>query len=177
MNVAVYCGSQPGKRPIYMETATQLGETLAKNGFGLVYGGSNVGLMGAVASEALKGGGHVIGVMPEHLSAREITHTGLTEIHFVKSMHERKQMMVDFADAFVAMPGGGGTLDEFFEVFCWAQIELHTKPVILLNVDGFYDGLFMHFERMIEDGFVRESHRAILKVAKNVEEVIQFLQQ
>ena len=177
MNVAVYCGSSAGNRPIYIETATQLGKALATNGLGIVYGGSNIGLMGAMASEALNFGGRVIGIMPEHLSKREIAHIGLTEIHFVESMHARKKMMVDLADAFVAMPGGCGTLDEYFEVFTWAQIELHTKPVILFNIDGYYDALLQHFERMIEDGFVRESHREILKVATSVEELISILKE
>lgn len=175
MKVAVYCGSHQGKRPTYMETATKLGRALAKQGHQLVYGGSNVGLMGAMANEAITSGAYVIGVMPEHLSKREVAHSGLSEIHLVESMHVRKKMMADLADAYIAMPGGCGTLDEYFEIFTWAQIGLHEKPVILLNVDGFYDALLQHFERMIEDGFVREEHREILKVANSVEELQDLL--
>ena len=176
MKVAVYCGSQQGKRPIYMEMAAKLGAELAKQGHQIVYGGSKIGLMGAMANEAITHGAYVVGVMPEHLSKHEIVHSHLSEIHFVESMHVRKKMMADLADAFVAMPGGCGTLDEYFEVFTWAQIGLHEKPVILFNVDGYYDALLQHFERMIADGFVREEQRDILKVANTIEELITLLQ-
>ena len=175
MNVAVYCGSSTGKRPIYLETATKLGQALATNGFSIIYGGSNVGLMGAMANEALKHNGKVIGIMPKHLSKLELAHSSLSELHLVESMHERKKKMADLADAYVAMPGGCGTLDEVLEVFAGAQIRLHTKPVILFNIDGYYDTLLAHFERMIEDGFVREEHREILKVATTVEQLIELL--
>lgn len=176
MKVAVYCGSQEGKRPIYMETAAKLGAVLATEGHAIVYGGSKIGLMGAMANEAIKGEAYVIGVMPEHLSKQELAHTQLSEIHVVESMHVRKKMMADLADAYVAMPGGCGTLDEYFEVFTWAQIGLHNKPVILLNIDGYYDALLQHFERMIADGFVREEQRHILKVANDIEQLIELLQ-
>lgn len=175
MKVAIYCGSQQGKRPIYMETAKKVGEALAAHRYEIVYGGSKIGLMGAMANAAVQNGAKIIGIMPEHLSKREIAHTGLSEIHFVESMHVRKKMMADLADVFVTMPGGCGTLDEYFEIFTWAQIELHAKPVILLNIDGYYDALLQHFERMIADGFVREEHRKILKVATTVEELLQLL--
>lgn len=176
MNVAIYCGSHEGKRPIYLETAKKLGQALAQNGHGIVYGGSNIGLMAAMANEALTVGAKVIGVMPEHLAKLERAHKGLTDLHLVDSMHVRKKMMADLADAYVAMPGGCGTLDEYFEIFTWAQIGLHEKPVILMNIDGYYDALLLHFERMIADGFVREEHRKILKVATTVEELITYLQ-
>lgn len=175
MKVAIYCGSQQGARPVYMEMAAKLGNVLAQNRFHIVYGGSKIGLMGAMANEAIAGGAYVIGVMPEHLSKHEIAHTNLSEIHVVESMHARKKMMADLADAFVAMPGGCGTLDEYFEIFTWAQIGLHNKPVILFNIDGYYDALLQHFERMLADGFVRPEQREILKVANSIEELLKLL--
>ena len=175
MNVAIYCGSQPGRKPVYIEKAKELGETLAKAKIGIVYGGSNVGLMGTVADAALAHYGRVIGIMPEHLQKREIAHLHLTEIHFVESMHVRKKKMVDLSDAFIALPGGCGTLDEYFEVFTWAQIGLHHNPVILYNIDGFYDALIQHFNKMIEEGFICEEQRGILKVASTAEEILTIL--
>ncbi|HWL23428.1 MAG TPA: TIGR00730 family Rossman fold protein [Ureibacillus sp.] len=175
MNVAIYCGSQTGKNPIYIEKAKELGEQLAKAGLDIVYGGSNIGLMGAVADSALLHNGRVIGVMPEHLQKREIAHLHLTEIHFVDSMHTRKATMADLADAYIALPGGCGTLDEYFEIFTWAQIGLHTKPVILYNINGFYDALISHFDKMIEEGFVREEQRHILQVATSVDDLLSLL--
>lgn len=175
MNVAIYCGSQTGKSPIYIESAKELGETLAKEKIGIVYGGSNIGIMGAVADAALAHNGEVIGIMPEHLQKREIAHLHLTEIHFVESMHVRKKKMVDLSDAFIALPGGCGTLDEYFEVFTWAQIGLHENPVILYNINGFYDALIQHFEKMFEEGFIREEQRSILKVATNVNDILTIL--
>jgi len=176
MKIAVYCGSQMGTNPLYKENAAALGTALAQAQIGIVYGGSNIGLMGVMADAAIQEGGKIIGVMPTHLQQREIAHTKLTEIHFVDNMHIRKATMVDLADAFVAMPGGCGTLDEYFEVFTWAQIGLHEKPVILFNVDGFYDALIQHFHKMLDDGFIRPEHRAYLKIATTVEEILQFLQ-
>ena len=175
MNAAIYCGSQTGKKPVYIEGAKMLGETLAKAKIGIVYGGSNVGLMGAVADAALTHNGRVIGIMPEHLQKREIAHLHLTEIHFVESMHVRKKRMVDLSNAFIALPGGCGTLDEYFEVFTWAQIGLHSNPVILYNIDGFYDALIHHFNKMIEEGFIREEQREILQVATTAEEILTIL--
>ncbi|MDN4495427.1 TIGR00730 family Rossman fold protein [Ureibacillus aquaedulcis] len=175
MNVAIYCGSQAGKKDIYIEKAKELGETLAKAQIGIVYGGSNVGLMGAVADASLAHSGRVIGIMPEHLQKREIAHLHLTEIHFVESMHIRKKQMVDLSDAYIALPGGCGTLDEYFEVFTWAQIGLHQNPVILYNIDGFYDALILHFEKMIEEGFIREEQRDILRVATTADEILHIL--
>lgn len=175
MRVAVYCGSALGNSSIYAEKAKELGDKLASEDCGIIYGGSNIGLMGIIADTVLEAGGEVIGVMPTHLQQREIAHSSLTEIHFVESMHVRKAKMVDLADAFIALPGGAGTLDEYFEVFTWAQIGLHKKPVILFNVNGFYDAIVSHFEKMLEEGFVRDHQRGLLKVAKNVDEVIAFL--
>lgn len=177
MRVAVYCGSALGRSSVYAEKARELGNALAREGYGIVYGGSNVGLMGKLADAVLEADGEVIGVMPTHLQEREIAHTSLTEIHFVESMHVRKAKMVDLADAFIALPGGAGTLDEYFEVFTWAQIGLHTKPAILFNVNGFYDSIALHFEKMLEEGFVRDHQRELIKVAINVDEVIAFLKE
>lgn len=175
MKVAVYCGSQMGKLEIYKEAAAELGEVLAHAGHGIVYGGSNVGLMGKLADAALDAGGEVIGVMPTHLQQREIAHAHLTEIHFVESMHVRKAKMVDLSDAFIALPGGCGTLDEYFEVFTWAQIGLHEKPVILYNVNGFYDALILHFEKMLAEGFVREEQRGLLHIATSAQDIVDIL--
>ena len=175
VRVAIYCGSMLGKSEVYAEKAMELGKVLAHAGYGLVYGGANDGLMGKVADAALSIGGEVIGVMPEHGRLRERVHSSLTEIYYVQSMHERKQKMVDLADAFIAMPGGCGTLDEYFEVFTWAQIGLHDKKVILYNVDGFYDGLIMHFQKMMEQGFIREQHQSLLKVAVTLDEIFALL--
>ena len=175
MNVAIYCGSQVGKNPIYIEKASELGEQLAKAQFGIVYGGSNIGLMGAMADAALAHNGTVIGVMPNHLQKREIAHLKLSEIHFVESMHVRKKKMIDLSNAFIALPGGCGTLDEYFEVFTWAQIGLHHHPVILYNVDGFYDALILHFNKMVAEGFIREEQKDILQVATTLEDVLNIL--
>lgn len=175
MNVAIYCGSQTGKDKIFFEKAKELGEQLAKASIGIVYGGSNVGLMGAVADAALAHNGKVIGIMPKHLQKREIAHLHLTEIHFVESMHARKKKMIDLSNAFIALPGGCGTLDEYFEVFTWAQIGLHTNPVILYNINGFYDAIILHFKKMFEEGFIREEQRGILQVATTPEEILSIL--
>jgi len=175
MNVAIYCGSQTGKNSVYIEKAKELGKLLAKSNIGVVYGGSNSGLMGAVADEALAHNGRVIGIMPEHLQKREIAHLHLTEIHFVESMHVRKKKMIDLSDAFIALPGGCGTLDEYFEVFTWAQIGLHHNPVILYNMNGFYDALIQHFDKMIEEGFIHQEQRGILKVATTAEDIVKIL--
>lgn len=177
MNVAVYCGSQNGNNPIYIEKARELGEILAEKGYGIVYGGAQVGLMGEVANGALEKNGVVYGVMPEHLKKKEVVHHHLTEIYYVDTMHTRKAKMIELSDAFIAFPGGCGTLDEFFEVFTWAQIGLHVKPVILYNVNNFYDALIRHFQIMLQEGFVRKEQESILKVANSVDEVIELLEQ
>ena len=165
-----------GNKPIYAEKAMELGTVLAQNGHDIVYGGSKIGLMGKVADAVLAAGREVIGVMPTHLQQREIAHSSLTEIHFVDSMHSRKAKMVDLSDAFIALPGGGGTLDEYFEVFTWAQIGLHEKPILLYNIDGFYDALLQHFNRMLEEGFIREDQKPLIRVATTVEEVLEMIQ-
>ena len=175
MKVAVYLGSRIGKGHTYVDAAKKLGKQLAENGHAIVYGGSKIGMMGTLADAALTQGGKVIGVMPEHLIGREAAHDGLTELYKVDTMHTRKFKMAELAEAFIAMPGGCGTLDEFFEIFTWAQINLHTKPVILMNINGFYDSLIAHFDKMIAEGFVPEEHRTLLQVANNVEEALDLL--
>lgn len=162
--VAVFCGSSMGTRPDYLRVASALGETLAVRGITLVYGGASVGLMGAVADAALAAGGSVVGVIPEALSAKEIEHRGLTELHVVGSMHARKEMMAARADAFIALPGGLGTLEELFEVWTWAMLGYHTKPCSLLDVGGYYDRLAGFLDHAVTEGFVRESYRRMLLV-------------
>jgi uncharacterized protein (TIGR00730 family) len=153
-SVCVFCGSNGGGRPEYAEAAVTLGRAIAARGLTLVYGGSNVGLMSCLAEAALGAGGRVVGVIPEQLVGWERAHRGLNELHVVSSMHERKALMVSLSDAFIAMPGGFGTLDEFFEVLTWAQLGIHEKPVGLLNVAGYYDPLVAMFSRAREDGFL-----------------------
>lgn len=177
MRVAVYCGSSLGKSVIYQEKASELGKVLANARIGLVYGGANSGLMGKVADAALEVGGEVIGVMPTQLQLKERLHDRLTETYMVDSMHSRKEKMADLSDAFIALPGGCGTLDEYFEVFTWSQIGIHHKPVILFNIIGFYDALILHFKKMNEEGFIRKEQQHILKVATSVDEVLLILQQ
>jgi hypothetical protein len=171
----VFCGSSPGARPAYLESAASLGRTLAAQGRTLVYGGGNVGLMGAVADAALAAGGRVIGVIPEHLVAREVAHTGLTDLRVVQSMHERKQVMADLADTFVLLPGGLGSLEEFFEVWTWGQLGLHAKPYGLLNVDAYFEPLLAFLDHAVAERFVRPAHRAMLVVDDNVERLLARL--
>ena len=165
MRVCVYCGSSLGADPAYRDAAQRLGRRLAQAGLGLVYGGASVGLMGAVADAALDAGGEVIGVIPQALVDREIAHPGLTDLRVVGSMHERKALMVELADAFVALPGGAGTLDELFETFTWAQLGLHAKPCGLLEVDGYWRELTAFLDRAVAAGFLRAAHREMLLVA------------
>jgi uncharacterized protein (TIGR00730 family) len=165
MKLCVFCGSNDGVRPLYREAATDLGRHLAEAGIELVYGGGKVGLMGAVADAVLAAGGRVTGIMPRALVEKEIGHAGLTTLHVVGSMHERKAMMADLADGFVALPGGLGTFEEMFEVWTWGQLGYHRKPLAVLNAGGFYDGLLGFLDRVVEEGFVRAPHRAMLIVA------------
>ncbi|HYH79250.1 MAG TPA: TIGR00730 family Rossman fold protein [Longimicrobium sp.] len=160
--VCVFCGSNAGRRPEYAEAAREMGRVLAERGLGLVYGGGNVGLMGEVADTVLAAGGEVVGVIPEALMAREVGHAGLTQLHVVKTMHERKAMMADLCDGFVALPGGFGTFEEFCEVLTWSQLGFHPKPCGLLNVAGYYDTLLALFDHATAEGFVPEKHRALV---------------
>ena len=165
--VCVFCGSHPGNDPAYAEAAQRLGRTLAERDITLVYGGGHVGLMGVIADSALGAGGEVIGVMPRSLVAREIGHTGLTKLHVVSSMHERKALMSELSEGFVALPGGNGTLEEFFEVLTWAQLGEHGKPCGLLNVAGYYDPLLAVFDRMVDRAFLKEEHRGLVLVEED----------
>lgn len=162
--LCVFCGSGKGARDIYIEAAELLGHELAKRQIELVYGGGNVGLMGVIADAALASGGHVIGVIPEQLMARELGHAGIQDLRVVKTMHERKAMMAELADAFIAMPGGIGTYEEFFEVLTWAQLGIHEKPCALLNVDGFYNPVLNLLNHAVEEQFIRTAHREMVVV-------------
>lgn len=163
--LCVFCGSSIGSRDVYRDAAQALGTELARRSMGLVYGGGNVGLMGVIADAVLQGGGEVIGIIPDHLIAKEVEHRGLTDLRVVGTMHERKALMADLADGFVALPGGFGTYDEFCEVLTWAQLGLHQKPCGMLNVAGFFDSLLAMFDHATGEGFIRPSHRAMLRVA------------
>ena len=162
--ICVFAGSSPGRRPEYVTAARALGRALADERIGLVYGGAGVGLMGAVADAVLDRGGSVVGVMPRALVEREVAHAGLTELGVVGSMHERKAEMADLADAFVALPGGLGTLEEMFEVLTWAQLGHHVKPCGLLNVAGYYDPMLSMMDHAVEERFVAPEHRAMILV-------------
>lgn len=161
-SVCVFCGSSMGLKPTYQLAAQAMGKVLAQQGIELVYGGGNVGLMGEIADAVLAAGGKVTGVMPEALVAKEIAHTGLTKLHIVGSMHERKALMSDLSDAFVALPGGYGTLDEFCEMLTWTQLGLQQKPCGLLNVDGYYDNLIAMFDRAVSEQFLRKENRQLV---------------
>jgi len=173
--VCVFCGSSTGRHPAYRRLAEALGRTLAARGLGVVYGGGRVGLMGALADAALSAGGQVIGVIPQALMDREIGHRGLTELRIVGSMHERKALMAELGDGFVALPGGIGTLEELFEVWTWAQLGLHSKPCALLDTDGFYGPLVAFLDHLVDAGFVREAHRDMLLTAHSPEELLTAL--
>ncbi|MBS0478286.1 MAG: TIGR00730 family Rossman fold protein [Proteobacteria bacterium] len=170
--LAVYCGSASPSDPRYIDNARHVGRTLAERGIGVVYGGGRLGLMGAVADSALAGEGEVIGVIPDALVAAEVAHQGLTELHVVGTMHQRKQAFTDLSDGFVTLPGGTGTMDELWEALSWAQIGYHAKPVGLLNLDGYYDGLVEFWGRMAEVGFVRPQHVGLLIVADTLERLL-----
>ena len=162
--LCVFTGSRHGSRPEYAETATALGGELVRRGYGLVYGGGNVGLMTVIADTVLGLAGHVTGVIPNSLVSKEVAHRGLTDLRVVQSMHERKALMAELSDAFVAMPGGIGTMEEFFEVWSWAQLGLHEKPCGLLNVSGYYDSLIEFLDRAVAENFIKPKHRALMIV-------------
>jgi uncharacterized protein (TIGR00730 family) len=162
--VCVFCGSSTGARAEYTQAAAETGELIARRGLGLVYGGGHVGLMGVAADAALRAGGAVLGVITQALRDREVAHTGLTELHVVRTMHERKALMAALSDAFLVLPGGIGTLEEFFEVWTWGQLGEHAKPVGLVNADGYYDGLIGFLDTMRAEGFLKPKHREMLIV-------------
>ena len=161
-HICVFCGSACGARAEYVAAARRVGAALARSGLGLVYGGGRVGLMGALADAALLEGGEVVGVIPKALVEKEVGHTGLSELHIVGSMHERKKLMADLSDGFVALPGGYGTLEEFLEVLSWAQLSIHEKPCGLLDVDDYWKPLSLLFDKAVAEGFVYPDHRALV---------------
>ena len=173
MDVCVFCGSSSGAESSYVEAAQTVGRTLAEAGHGVVYGGAGRGLMGVVADAALEAGARVVGVLPEQLFLREVAHPGLTELVVVRSMHERKAEMAERADAFLALPGGLGTLDETFEILTWAQLGIHGKPVGLLNVQGYFDGLLAFLDHAVAQRFVRPRDRGLLLVETEVEALLE----
>ena len=170
--ICVFCGSSAGDRPEYSEAARRTGETLARRGVTMIYGGGSVGLMGVAADAALAAGGKVIGVIPHGLRTRELAHRGVTEMITVESMHERKQLMVDLADAFVALPGGIGTMDELFETWTWLQLGIHSRPVGLVNVAGYFDHLLAFLEGMREERFIRPLHLSTLLVDSSIDALL-----
>jgi uncharacterized protein (TIGR00730 family) len=173
--VCVFCGSSPGARPEYGDAARALGALLARRGVELVWGGGNVGLMGVVADATLAAGGRAIGVIPAALAERELAHATATELHVVRTMHERKALMADLSDAFVALPGGMGTLDELFEILTWSQLGIHRKPVGLLDVAGYYAPLLAFLDSARDEGFVRPADRALLRVDADPERLLDAL--
>jgi uncharacterized protein (TIGR00730 family) len=173
--ICVFCGSSPGARPAYADAAEELGRLLVAEGIGLVYGGGAVGLMGKLADAVLAEGGEAIGVLPEALVAQEIGHPGLSDLRVVGSMHERKALMAELADGFVALPGGLGTVEELFEVYTWAQLGLHRKPCALLDVEGYYEGVAAFLAHAVEERFLREDHRAMLIVERHPGTLVERL--
>jgi len=174
-NVAVFCASAEGVNPMYRAAAEALGRELAVRGIGLIYGGARVGLMGAVAEAALAAGGYVVGVIPEVLVDLEVAHDGLSELHVTSTMHTRKALMGERSDAFLILPGGYGTMEEMFEVLAWQTLKLHEKPILLLNTDGFYDDLLRFLDVCVVQGLLKPKNRAILLVARTVDEVFALL--
>lgn len=173
--ICVFCGSSPGRRAAFAQVAGELGRTLAERDLGLVYGGAHVGLMGVVADATLAAGGEVHGVITQGLVDREIAHRGITHLHVVPTLAERKALMADLSDGFVALPGGFGTMDELFEVVTWAQLGLHTKPMGLLDVDGYWDGLVTWVQRAVADGLVPAEHGRLLLVERDVGALLDAL--
>jgi uncharacterized protein (TIGR00730 family) len=174
--ICVFAGSSPGNDPALLEAASALGRALIARDYGLVYGGASIGLMGRVADTVLSAGGQVIGVMPDFLAAQEIAHRGLTELKITSSMHERKDMMASLAEGFIALPGGFGTLEEFFEVITWAQLGLHTKPCGLLNVNGYYDSLLRFLDTAVENRLLRRENREMVLVAPTADALLDRMQ-
>ncbi|HEX4037319.1 MAG TPA: TIGR00730 family Rossman fold protein [Acidobacteriaceae bacterium] len=174
--VCVFCASSAGASPGYLHAARELGAAIARRGYGLVYGGAIVGCMGAVADAALAAGGPVVGVIPEVIQEREIEHRGLTELHVVRTMHERKAMLAERADAFVALPGGYGTLDEFIEILTWAQLKIHAKPCVLVNVNGFYDGFLAFLDHCVAEGLIQAENRGLVQVTGNPADALELVE-
>ncbi|MGM8886224.1 TIGR00730 family Rossman fold protein [Psychrobacter sp. 1U2] len=174
--VAVYCGSRLGNNKIYEQAARELGSALANNGLGLVYGGASIGLMGAVADEVIKSDAQAVGVIPTFMLKHEIAHQGLTRLHLTDTMHTRKTVMAEYADAFITLPGGLGTLEEIMEIATWRQLYQHEKPMIILNINGFYDRMIEHLKFTTEQGFMKQQDLERLVVCNTIDEAIELLQ-
>ena len=174
--ICVYAGSNPGNDDCYRAAAQNLAHTLVRRGIGIVYGGGNVGLMGELADTVLAAGGEVVGIMPRQLVEKEVAHLGLTDLQVVESMHERKAAMAELSDAFVALPGGIGTLEEIIEVYTWSQLGLHRKACALLNINGYYDGLTAFLDHAVSEGFLARGHRELLVVIERPEELVESLE-
>lgn len=174
-SITVFCGSSLGSDDVYKEQAALLGETLAKQNIQLVYGGANVGLMGAVADGALSEGGKVIGILPHFLKSKEIAHNQLTELILVETMHERKTRMNNLCDGVIVLPGGYGTLEEFFEMITWAQLGLHQKPIGILNIGGFYDDLIKLVQTMVDQGFLKQINRDMLLISDTIDDLLEMM--
>jgi uncharacterized protein (TIGR00730 family) len=174
-SLCVFCGSSAGRDEAYVETARQLGRLLAERGITLVYGGGAIGLMGACAEACLAAGGKVVGIIPEHLMRMEVGSLDLTELHVVKTMHERKAMMAELSDGFIVLPGGVGTMEEFFEVWTWGQLGIHRKPFGVLNVKGYYDALFSFIATMVEEGFLKVQQAAMTQLSEDPEQLLEAL--
>lgn len=175
-HICVFCGSSSGVHPEYRIATKQLAEELVQRGIGLVYGGGKLGLMGHLADSVLSAGGEVVGVIPEHLMSWEVGHNGLSKLHIVPSMHERKELMADLSDAFIALPGGFGTLEEFCEMLTWTQLGLHAKPCGLLNVMGFYSPLLAMFDRFVEERFLNEENRALVLARETPSDLLRDME-
>lgn len=174
MNICVYCGSSDGRLPSVLDATKEFGERLAENRIRLVYGGSSLGVMGCLANSVMKNGGEVTGVIPKGLFRKEVAHQGISELITVADMHERKSTMANLADAFVALPGGFGTLEELFEIITWNQIGIFSKPVVIYNIEGFFDSLISMIDRSVDAGFIKPKNREIIKIAETSEDCLRF---
>ncbi len=175
-SITVFCGSNSGFRTEYREAAINLARIFAQNNIRLIYGGGNVGLMGIIADEVMRAGGEVVGIIPDSLDRKEVGHRGITELRVVDSMHERKAQMAELADGFIAMPGGIGTFEEFFEILTWAQLGFHKKPCAILNIAGYYDGLLALCDNAVSEGFLRPAHRQLILEDSNPEFLLEKME-
>ncbi len=177
MNICVYCGSSPGNNPDIVDKAQEFGKLMAERGHSLIYGGSSLGIMGTIADSVMVNGSEVIGVIPENLFKKEVAHRGITRLITVKDMHQRKSHMAELADAFVAFPGGFGTMEELFEIITWNQIGILNKPVTIMNLSGYYDALMKMIDHAVDSGFIKPKNREIIQVAETLEECLELCEQ
>lgn len=173
-SLCVYCGSKKGVNPVFEQTAHNLGKAMAENSVELIYGGGRIGIMGVISDAVLNAGGHVQGVIPESLLQREVGHTGIQHLHVTEDMHTRKALLEKLSDAFLILPGGFGTLDELFEILTWKQLGFHSKPIMIFNVDGYFDQLIAFINTSIENKFVVEENRDLIKIINSIDEALQF---